>query len=161
MKYGEPNIAIEIDNNKIGTTKLGNYQDIDILYDPVIQQVFVKNTSTTQTYYMVFSYHGNTAKTGNIIPTVVPDPTNNVPIIMNPGAEVHFTRTGSIDTNYCIKNVGDRFILDDLTIYKDNQETFRADMNNQNLSNAPINKNGILMSSVITKAPVEKLHEKA
>jgi len=150
MKYGIASVAKEILNDDAKDITLTSYKDIQIIYNTINKQVHLHNISSTEIYYVVYAFEGNTAQLRHIPYTAYPDPAMNKPFELCPNKKLYFTNTSEFKPMYDISRVGDRFILDDLTIYCDPSDTYGADMNNQHISNEP-NKNRILMSELITR----------
>ncbi len=149
---GEPSVAVEIDNSTTTQeVKLISFEDVDILYNPQIQQVYLFNSSYDDTYDVQYTFLGNTAKFGKILYTSVPNGSGTQPFKLMPGGSIYTTTTGHFIDDYNVNTVNAKMIWQDMTITDSAGNTFGCDMNNQHIST---NVNRILMSCVQTKVAV-------
>lgn len=150
---GDPSVAVVVDNKlTITNVNLVNFGDVHVLYSPFNQQVYLQNLSESQTYYIEYTYFGNTAVLGSIPYTSIPSGSSEMPITLNPGQIYYLNETGELDTNYNIDTINTKFILQDLTILNINDQIIAlgCDMNNQHIYST---FNRILMSCVQTTMP--------
>ncbi len=144
---------IEINNLIPAHTVLVVYKDIEITYNPAVQQVYLKNTSASETYYLGYKFEGNTAGHPIIPYTAVPAGiVGSVRIKLSPQQVYYpsFDGSGDLDNSLNVAFINNSMIWIDMTITNFEGTSWRANMNNQHLDT---NINGILMSNLTTSHP--------
>jgi len=144
---------IEINNLIPAHTVLTTYKDVEITYNPTVQQVYLKNTSTTETYLIQYKFQGNTAGQPTITYTAVPAGiASSVRIKLSPQQVYYpsFDGSGDLDSSLNISFINNSMIWIDMTITDDQGSTWGANMNNQHIDD---NVNRILMADLTTSQP--------
>lgn len=146
-----PTVAIVV-NNAISNNlvNLVNFKNVRIDYSPITQQVILYNDNDVISYYIEYTFKGNTASLGIIPYTSVPNGAKPFLVILNPRQVYFISKNGVYDSAYDIKEINDKFILQDLTILslEGIPSAFGCNMNNQHIYST---YNRILMSCVQTE----------
>ena len=154
MTVGIPQIDVEINNNSPIHTLLVTFEDVEVSYDPTCQQVYVKNTSSSDDYFLQYTLFGNTSGLSSLPYTAMPVGAQGVPPITLGSGEVYYPGlyfgVGAMNPALNIAFINCKMIWEDLTLTNKKGISCRFNMNNQHIRD---NFNTILMSVV---EPVDK-----
>ncbi len=151
-----PSVAVEISNAVSEKVQLYTFEDVQIIYDTDSQQVYLHNTSAEYSYYLQYTYLGNTANNLNIQYTSVPTgAVSSSRITIVPEKDFYLSSTGSGMRNSTldVNHINDKLIWQDMTITDRNDVSIGCDLNNQHISD---DVNRILMSCVETSLSTSK-----